>query len=511
MPFSFPFEITSYIFLFTLQEGAESFHPTQAPLALAHVCREWRAVSTATPQLWTNLQLQSGDGELPLLSTVQKWLAWSGSLPLTISFTITPSAGRYTIERSRQIEAEYVYVLSQHCGRWRRTKFQLLHEDSAAVLGAQLDGWLRRNSTFPALRDFELDLSPGARAPPDPRTSWSVAFQNTLLRSPYLQTLSLASWDGVVEPSSVSHYPLFLPTLRRFTLICDYPTKVPSCNLTNLIGFVQSCANVVSLTLGFPSVQSFQWPLFFTEVELPSLRELKLSAEDYTTLAGLTATFDAPNLTSLSFALRGDSYDEDNAAETFGPKFLELLDSCAETLEQLTLHVGFIFGNADAHIAITNLSKLSSLVVGHVYDLWEWSELFKSLTFDFTSSCQAVQSPNPLLERFVLEIDPGVGFGAKLLEDREEFLVQEEFLVSLARMVWSRRAHVVPWNAEQITGRQVRPLSKFGLGTQVVEAYTKDCASSEWGTVQEAWSSIADFVDFDIYEALYDYDLFRQQ
>ncbi|EIM87094.1 uncharacterized protein STEHIDRAFT_156084 [Stereum hirsutum FP-91666 SS1] len=512
MSLPFPFEITSYIFLVALQDGTESFHPAQTSLALAHVCQEWRAVATATPQLWTNIQLQSGGGGLPLLSTVQKWLAWSGSFPLTISFTITPGAGRYTNTRSRRMEAEYVHLLSQHCGRWRRAKIQLLHEESAAVLGAHLNSWLRRNNTFPVLRSFELDLSPGARAPPDPQTSWSAAVHNALLMSPYLHTLSLASWDSIVVPPSPPHSPLFLPTLRHFTLICDYPTQIPLFNPTNLIGFVQSCTNLVSLTLGFPSVQLFQWPPSFTAVELPSLTELKLSAEDYTTLAGLTDLFDAPNLTSLSFALRGDSYDDENAAQTFGPTFLEFLDSCADTLTHLTLHVGFIFGSADAHEAIINLSKLSSLVIGHAYDLWEWSELFKSLTFDFTSNCQTVQSPNPVLERFVFEIDPGVEFDAKLLEGTGEFLAQKEFLASLARMVWSRRAHIIAGNAsaEQITSRQVRPLSTFGLGTQIVEAYTQDYGSLEWRSVREAWDSMSDFVDFDIYEALYDYDLFRQ-
>ncbi|KAF8202799.1 hypothetical protein K438DRAFT_1581261, partial [Mycena galopus ATCC 62051] len=48
-----PYELTSQIFIACCPlRGRVRPHPKRAPLNLASVCNQWRAVALSTPQLW---------------------------------------------------------------------------------------------------------------------------------------------------------------------------------------------------------------------------------------------------------------------------------------------------------------------------------------------------------------------------------------------------------------------------------------------------------------------------
>ena len=89
-----PLEVISYIFeLYVLDDEQRLNYPATtpppfekpSPLVLISVCRYWRTVTEATPQLWTKIShcLQEAGAEFQT-NHLNVWLRRSGQLPLTI-------------------------------------------------------------------------------------------------------------------------------------------------------------------------------------------------------------------------------------------------------------------------------------------------------------------------------------------------------------------------------------------------------------------------------------------
>jgi hypothetical protein len=122
-----PPEIGSYIFrlcLPTLDFGESSPWPERkevtGALRLGAVCRKWRQLAWATPNLWEMLYVYIGPTTTNSIAQaspglIEAWLGRSGVLPLTIFF-INDYSGRSEIEFTipRIIE-----VINLHSGRWR--------------------------------------------------------------------------------------------------------------------------------------------------------------------------------------------------------------------------------------------------------------------------------------------------------------------------------------------------------------------------------------------------------
>ena len=122
-----PPEIGSYIFRLCLptQDFGE-FSPwperkeVTGALRLGAVCRKWRQLAWATPNLWEMLHVYIGPSTRNSLadafpSLIEAWLGRSGVLPLTIFFVIDDPA---------RIEIEFatlriIKVLNLHSDRWR--------------------------------------------------------------------------------------------------------------------------------------------------------------------------------------------------------------------------------------------------------------------------------------------------------------------------------------------------------------------------------------------------------
>jgi hypothetical protein len=122
-----PPEIGSHILrlcLPTLDFGLP--HPWPQPeevtgaLRLGAVCRKWRQLAWATPNLWEMLYLDTGPWTTNSLASslpglIEAWLARSGVLPLAIFFLDYPS---------RRSEIKFVIpriveIINLHSGRWR--------------------------------------------------------------------------------------------------------------------------------------------------------------------------------------------------------------------------------------------------------------------------------------------------------------------------------------------------------------------------------------------------------
>src|SRR5258708_4803368 len=95
-----------------------------APLKLGSVCRKWRQLAWATPDLWTTLHIgikpsmmHSTAESLPGL--LREWLTRSGALPLTIYFFHLPSDIRSHRADAFSVTAGLaIDILNLHSGRW---------------------------------------------------------------------------------------------------------------------------------------------------------------------------------------------------------------------------------------------------------------------------------------------------------------------------------------------------------------------------------------------------------
>ncbi|KAJ7320705.1 hypothetical protein DFH08DRAFT_818965 [Mycena albidolilacea] len=117
-----PPEIVSEIFVAFLPTYPDC-PPTfglHSPLLLCQICRHWRAIAIATPELWRAIQIsvsrESGKAvaQLELLKT---WLSRSGSCPLSINFsfqTYDEEILRTAVLHSERWECADLLVFSRH-------------------------------------------------------------------------------------------------------------------------------------------------------------------------------------------------------------------------------------------------------------------------------------------------------------------------------------------------------------------------------------------------------------
>ena len=122
-------------------------------LRLGAVCRMWRQLAWATPNLWNTLYLFIGSQTRHSLAEslpdlVRDWLERSGSLPLTISFQHHPRSNDHvSYEDEDSFEAALglvIEILTLHSRRWRilnlATTADMFRRFSSSILPNQLIG-----------------------------------------------------------------------------------------------------------------------------------------------------------------------------------------------------------------------------------------------------------------------------------------------------------------------------------------------------------------------------------
>lgn len=146
---SFPPEVTSHIFCFTLAnfvlQEVEKFHQpliifTEAgALTLGAVCQLWRQIAWSTPQLWSDVMLTLAS---PLtynkINVIQEWLARSRQLPLSIWLNIAHQFDIY-VDKILTSESEkfqiFADVFNMHSARWQTLSLQCLNWFSGSFTG----------------------------------------------------------------------------------------------------------------------------------------------------------------------------------------------------------------------------------------------------------------------------------------------------------------------------------------------------------------------------------------
>ncbi|KAJ7320718.1 hypothetical protein DFH08DRAFT_890078 [Mycena albidolilacea] len=184
-------EIVSEIFL-NFIPAYPDFPPTfglHSPLLLCAICRQWRAIAIATPELWRAIQISVSDGytsyeaaaQLKLLKT---WLSRSGSCPLSMDLSLPD-----TIEEIPRtaIDEEIVRTAVLHSERWEYANLSI-------PLGHM--GLLRVANAMPLLRHLTFgfeDLIPSEpiilfdRAPRLKHVVLTPGFEKSFITLPWGQ------------------------------------------------------------------------------------------------------------------------------------------------------------------------------------------------------------------------------------------------------------------------------------------------------------------------------------
>jgi hypothetical protein len=162
-----------------------SYSPLEAPFLLCQICRKWREITIALPSLWCHLKvvISLGNSYPPLL-LASRWLARSGSLPLTLLLY------QETESRANKRTARDVLdIYSRYIPRWKNIHFELAGLDFSNALASQ-------QFQAPLLEHLCLKSWPVTRNPE----------KSFLKVMPRLHTLSLSCTLGM-DPSQGPDLP----------------------------------------------------------------------------------------------------------------------------------------------------------------------------------------------------------------------------------------------------------------------------------------------------------------
>jgi len=138
----FPPEIASHIFIKYAPPSASHHKKDRStPLRLGSVCRKWRQLAWATPQLWSSVVIGPAKAPLELLA---EWLERSASLPLTITF----------YGRSGQNDG-VSQILNKHSARWYD-----IHLNVAPTCFPRFDGSSEGNILHRLILDSPIYITP---------------------------------------------------------------------------------------------------------------------------------------------------------------------------------------------------------------------------------------------------------------------------------------------------------------------------------------------------------------
>ncbi|KAF9481280.1 hypothetical protein BDN70DRAFT_876602 [Pholiota conissans] len=107
------FSIHNRLFL----PSSKSMNDANDPFTLAVVCKSWRRIIWATPQLWTSVYVNLCDRwSEAMLNKLQKWLGRSGVLPLQICVDVKSDFGSSSLHR---LSPHVLPILASSTHRWR--------------------------------------------------------------------------------------------------------------------------------------------------------------------------------------------------------------------------------------------------------------------------------------------------------------------------------------------------------------------------------------------------------
>ncbi|PPQ72536.1 hypothetical protein CVT26_004015 [Gymnopilus dilepis] len=265
---SLPVEVVSIVFKHYVHSVSQkSQRPYRSPLGLGKVCRRWRQIAWATPDLWTKLRIRRQDPVSMLYAELaDEWLSRSRTLSLWIGFEF-------------------------HCVRqdkYNRSVGQRMLE----IFGRYSDRWYSLSLTVP---DFIL-----------------VNFRPTPSPSPVLHTISL---KGNPNHGVGSPYHVSIPTFAEFSpkivnvsflqldLDWTFVTVLEICrvDIAEVSRILPLATNLSKCTLRKVGSLNRALNPTITKISCPSLESLDIDFSDLESQSLFCCTGSLPALKRLTF------------------------------------------------------------------------------------------------------------------------------------------------------------------------------------------------------------------
>ncbi|KAJ6454378.1 hypothetical protein C8R45DRAFT_601914 [Mycena sanguinolenta] len=238
-----PFELRSKIFCLCLpSDGRVRPSPTTAPLLLAQVCKHWRAVALATPELWSSVFFEFSPDppyadlgslygyELPTHSTtalVDLWFTRSSGYPLSITLhcdwrtglphglmDILKTRSAQWIRMEVSLSRRAMLELNSVSGPFPCLRILAIDTNESLPHDFSLNTNLYTHSCAPALVSLRL-----------PGLSENVYPFPEEVASPLLTTLELGFGNSADAVGVFNHFP----HLRNLVLHVSFGYPPPSC------------------------------------------------------------------------------------------------------------------------------------------------------------------------------------------------------------------------------------------------------------------------------------------
>ena len=292
----------------------------EAPLLLGRVCSSWRAIAHATPRLWRDIILNVCDGRYSdelrrdALPVLQKWLAHSGSLPL--SLVVLCKAQRVLPGLVDLFE-----TIAAHAARWKTVHVRLQHSPVIYMLVCRAFTKCSALSTFDVTDDGQYTLFFGDQQPDEVEP---VCFDLSVAP---LHQLSLSLAGLTIRDV---HAPW--ATLTRLSFMQDARSSTSS--ITDYVAILQQCRSLKECGI---TVDSGVRGAPLEPFTLPSLESLQLQvlreASRTTQTGDFLGALSAPRLRALSI----EDYCPRSEAVLYHSQLRAFLQAHAPSLRTLRL------------------------------------------------------------------------------------------------------------------------------------------------------------------------------
>lgn len=221
-----PFEIASQIFLFYKDINCPPTQKTANPvpysdplrslLQIASVCKTWREIMLATPELWTSINIFAYAISIPLhMELAEQWLARAGVLPLSITVYCNKSSISDGAVNPDDLSPLFE-VLRRHNAQWRELTLYLPMDFYPCFQGDLTGAPILESFRLLPAEEYTLHQSHQLLLPNTPRLT------HLEITSPRLVDI-MPQWDGLThfEAEAVSvEEILYLLQMAPLLVLC---------------------------------------------------------------------------------------------------------------------------------------------------------------------------------------------------------------------------------------------------------------------------------------------------
>ncbi|KAF7311371.1 hypothetical protein MKEN_01039000 [Mycena kentingensis (nom. inval.)] len=119
-----PTELIQLIFSYASGSGSTDADPMNTSLAISQISRRWNAIATATPALWSTINVVvDAASSNPPLNVIEQWLHLSRNHPLTLRLARKMLESEERLTTQEEIAASVMDLFFMNMHRWRAIDF----------------------------------------------------------------------------------------------------------------------------------------------------------------------------------------------------------------------------------------------------------------------------------------------------------------------------------------------------------------------------------------------------